>query len=290
MNVEHLVNYFEKMGHSVLQTDSACWYNVNRGAYNSIPFHRLIEPTSDELRELWRTRRVAVVRYPTDVRSALGQSSYMFVVRNKEYDLEGLSSNTRSHTRRGLKNCTVRQVDFPFLAHEGLSLHVSTLNRQGYDIPATIKEYWERICLVAGETPDFEAWGAFVGDQLAALAIGFVIEDCYQVSTVRSQKELLKYYPNNALIFEITRQAIERSEIKLVSYGVESLNDSLEGLVKFKVDMGYELMPIKQHTVFHPILQPIVRRTKGWIVGLADKRPNNLMLQKVKGLIRFATA
>lgn len=290
MNVEQFANYFRILGHHVVETKSAYWYNVNQRAFNSIPFHRLLQPTPDEFSALWRSGGALVARYPTHADSQVGQASYMFVCRNKNYDLEQFSANTRSHTRRGLKNCEIRRIEFDFLAKEGLALHVSTLNRQGYTIPTTVTERWQRTCAAAAQTPDFEAWGAFIDNQLAALAVGFLIENCYQVSTVRSQKELLKHYPNNALIYHVTHTAINRPEVDFVSYGVESLNDSLEGLVKFKVDMGYELMTIKQHAIFHPWLRPLVRGSRSLILRVAEARPANLTLQKIKGLVRFATA
>ena len=51
------------------------------------------------------------------------------------------------------------------------------------------------MCDVAARHPMMEAWGGFVGGALAVFAVCFQVEDCFQISTVRSDSELLSSYP-----------------------------------------------------------------------------------------------
>jgi hypothetical protein len=287
MDAATFAEFFREQGHRVVQTHSAYWYDVARRAFNSVPFHRLITPEKEELAQLWRDGGALLARYPTPAQEA-SASSYMFVCRKKGYSIEDLSANARSHTRRGLKRCEIQRIDFDLVANEGFEVNISTLVRQGRDLSGAEDRKWRTMCEVAARTPDCEAWGAFIDDQLAALVVGFLVEDCYQVSTVRSRQDLLKHYPNNALLYEVTRLALSRPEVRLASYGVESLQSQLSSLVHYKLSMGYEQMPINQQVTFRPALRPFVKLGVPAVNWMADRRPNNPTLRKVQGLLRFA--
>jgi hypothetical protein len=228
-----------------------------------------------------------VIRYPVALEDS-GYPSYRVICRNKDYDLPSLSSKARNQTRRGLENCTISRVEFDFLAREGFDLFTSTLVRQGRKIPKDLKNYWTTYCTNAAKTQGFDAWGAFFNDKLAAFIVAFEMEGCYNIFIQRSLREALKYYSNNALVFTVTQEALARPEIEEVSYGFESLQQELEGLIHFKVGMGFIKQPIKQRITLRPSLRPVLGLSGPFISHIAAKFPEKEFWRKLNGVIKFA--
>lgn len=287
MDAEVFGQFMQRLGYRIIKTASAYWYNVGPLCYLNFPFHRTIMPTSEELSVLWRSPRVMVVRYSTDLEGR-GYSSYRFVCRSRDYDLHSLPSNVRNQVRTGLKKCKVRLIDYDLLMREGLDVYVDTMRRQSRKVTDDLAEYWRRYCEAAALTPGMEAWGAFVGNELAAYLIGFIMDGCYNIFIHRSHRDLLGHYPNNALVYTVVQSALERTEIDEVSYGLESLQSELDGLVRFKIGMGFTKEPIRQSVVFRPLIHPVIKVSAGVIFGIARKYPDNEAFRKLSGLTRFA--
>lgn len=133
MSAEDYSNFLRSMGHKVIRTKSACWYNVLPGFYMNFPFHRPVEPDPYELREVMGRTGLAV-RYTCAVEQ--GRPSYKTVCSDKDYGLSALPQKGRNRARRGLESCRVRQLEFKELEAIGaVQLNRDTLIRQGQRIP-----------------------------------------------------------------------------------------------------------------------------------------------------------
>lgn len=244
MSAEQYAALLEGAGHRVVRTEGAWWYESQRHWFMGFPFHAELAPTADERRRLF-AQGAWVLRYPCAL--AIGQASHRSVCDDPGYGLSSLSGKARNQLRRGLENCSVRRLSFADLRrHGGLELSRSTLRRQNRGVPADHDSYWLGYYAAAEPIDTAECWGAFVGDELAASLIAVTIEDCANLLVLRSAREHLGRYPNNALVYTFTRNALSRPWVTEVSWGLESLLPDLVPLEHFKVGMGFEERSVGQ--------------------------------------------
>lgn len=235
---------------------------------------------------LWGERSIGL-RFFTPMES-VGKSSYLIVCSDKNYDITSVSTgDTRRKTRRGLENVEIKQVDFKELAKLGHQLNCDTLVRQGRDPRLCNAGNWKQFCDATEGLDGFEAWGAFTGGKLASFVAGFQMEDHFTLLQQSSATEYLNLFPNNALIFEVTRLKLASPDVAAVSYGPQSL-DAPESLDAFKFHMGYKKLPMKQRVMFNPLITPFIGKITQNIVHFAAgiKLKSN-ELSKLEGLIHF---
>src|SRR5512139_475504 len=165
MSVEHFTQFLTALGHRVVRTESAYWYDASRLFLLSLPSHQTIAPEREELQTLLRGGRVWGVRFPAPL-DGPGKPSYQIVCDERGYGLERLSANVRSKVRRGLRRCEVTGVPFSELATHGLAADRDTLARQGRRVRLNGRR-WAQYWAAAATTRGMEGWGAFVSGELA---------------------------------------------------------------------------------------------------------------------------
>src|SRR5262249_47527615 len=195
-------------GHRVLRGAGTYWYDASPAFFLSLPSHRQLEPQPDELRALLRHQPCGGLRFPAPLEGP-GKLSYQIVCDARGYDLESLSANARSKVRRGLRRCEVGPVPFATIAAQGQAADRDTLARQGRAVrlegPA-----WQRFWDAASATSGMEGWAAYAGGQMAAFLISVQFDDSVELLLARSRSDCLDAYPNNALVFSVTREMLAR--------------------------------------------------------------------------------
>jgi hypothetical protein len=280
VKAEHMAEFMERLGHRVIATPSAWWYDVRTRFHLSVPHHRLIDPSPDELSVVFRSLPLGV-RYFAPPAGA-GGASYALTCDNRDYDLGALSANTRSKTRRGLARCTVERLEPTWVAAHGREVNEDTLRRIHLRDPYPWDAYWRAVA----QSPCVEAWGAFVDGALAAYLVGVLADRCCELLVARSSSPLLRFYPNNALLYTVVREMFGRAEIDQVFFGVESL-ENYDGIDTFKLSMGFAKSPIRQRVVLHPLLRPILQNAlaRRALTALADRRPQDERWRKLRGIV-----
>jgi len=283
MNPEDITAFFENRKHRVVKTASCWWYNEYHQdrIYQSFPIHRQIDPSREEIAELFRNARGALgVRFIGPV-EAKGQESSIWVRRNP-YDLSTLSSKSRNQTRRGLENCQVRKMPWEELEAITSAAHADTMKRHQLN-------GWRSLGFGSylKECPAYEAWGAFVGDELAAFMVTLWVEDWVHILIQRSVSSYLKFRPNNALVFCVVKELLSRPGVSAISYGLEPLA-VLESLEDFKLGMGFVKEPVCQRIIVARWLRPLINSVSCRVIETAASwRPNNPRWQKVAGICRM---
>jgi hypothetical protein len=256
MTPEVFAEWFRLQGIRVVRTSSSYWARQGLGAYQAFPYHWLITPSSEEMRECLRKTKAIALRYSTPLDSPEGRLSYHAVYEGHSYGLENLTSKSRHNVRRGLNRCRVESISLTQLAAKGWALQQDTLNRQRRS-GAMTQSSWRRMIEGAADLPGFEAWGSFIGATLAASVLTFQMDDTIYMLYQQCLREYTNQYVNNALAFVVTQNVLGRSHVKRVLYGLDSL-DAPPSTNEFKFRMGYEARPVKQRVVFHPIVAPLV--------------------------------
>ena len=284
--IEPAVEWLRRQGHRIVESESAIWYDPAPGIFQAFPYHPVIDPSEEELRQILRGGRVRGLRYSAPLDSPCGKISYHVVCAKPGYGLEQVSRQSRQNILKGLDYATYEPVSFARLAKEGWALRAETLARQGRT-KAENAGWWEKLCLSADGLPGFEAWGAFRDGALVAALIVYLAGDCYLMLYQQSLTEHLRFGVNNALGFVFTRQALARPGVKELFYGFQSL-DAASNVDEFKFRMGYEPLPVRQRVLFHPALRPLMTPATlaavDYLGGLGRGRPAWL---KAAGLIRF---
>jgi hypothetical protein len=283
MSVRELVSFLERLGHDVVETRSAYWYDVGPRFYINFPHCVAVEPDAAELSGFFR-RMAFGVRYfaPAD---GPGRPSYALVCRDKEYNIDRLSSNGRSKVRRGLRRCRVERLEPAYVrahgrrAEEDMMRRTRTRPRHAWDA------YWRAVELSSG----VEVWGAFVDDTLAAYTLGGIAGPCAEIWDSRSVTDLLPHYPNNALLYTMVRDLLSRPEIDEVFFGVESVEET-GSLVQFKESLGFVRAPVRQRVVLHPVLGAVFHRrpVRRFVEWRAARNPESEFWRKVSGVAALA--
>ena len=289
MNAEIFAEWLRRQGYDVEKTPSSHWYEASPRVYQAFPYHWLIQPPEDELLSLLRQKGAIALRYSSPVESTVGCISYHAIYDKPDYTLDSLDRRSRQNTRKGLKNCRVETISFERLAEEGWWLENDTASRQGRQLKIN-ENIWRRRYMAAADLPGFEAWGALVDGRLVASLLTFQMEGCCEMISQQCHRDYLNARVNNALSFVVTRTMINRSGIKCVFYSLQSL-DAPASVDQFKFRMGYTAKPVRQRVVFRRSLAPVINRASYAIVKrLSERRPDNPLLSKARGMLRFYLA
>ena len=285
MNAETFAEWMRRQGHRVYQTESSYWYDAGPRVLQAFPYHWLITPDHNEIRELMMKHGIIALRYSTPLDFPNGRLSY-HVILHKPYEFEMLKSQTRNGVKRGLTHFKVELISFERLATEGWILQQDTLVRQ--DRVRSMKQAeWEQICRAADGLPGFEAWAATSNGELAGAVIICRIEDVFNVPYAMSHSRFLGDHVNNALFYSISCELLNRENVNGIFFTVQSL-DAPTNVDEFKFRMGFEPKAVRQRVDFHPFLNPFATPTlHAFSLKLLQRDPSNPPLAKAEGMLRF---
>ncbi len=288
--IEPFAHFLEATGHRILRGAGTYWYEASRGFLLAVPSHRLLQPSDEEIRALFRMQPCAGLRFSAPLEGS-GKLSYQIVSDDRDYGLDRLSANVRSKVRRGLRRCEIAAVSFDTIASAGLAADRDTLVRQGRGVRLE-GAAWDRHWCAAATASTMEGWGAFVDGGLAAFLVTVQLDDCVEFLLARSRTDCLDAYPNNALVYEIARRMLGERRVRQITFGLESLED-VGALDQFKFGMGFRQAPLRQRVVFHPVLRAVLGQVgvRALVCRWADGRgARGGFWQKALGLLRFAEA
>jgi len=281
-----MAEFFERLGHKIIRTPNALWYDVQPKVLLSLPYYKLVEPVEEEIAGLMHEHKLRALRFPTALKN-FGFVSNLALNTKTDYDLADQHQKARNQTRRGLENCKVEQIDFDFLMDKGLELNRETAERQSREGQYANPDYWRKYCQAAKETAGVSSWAAFVEDKLASFLVAIEVDDWVEWVVHHSSTPLLKKYPNNALVYTAAQYFFRERGRKGICYGLGSLEQTLH-LDHFKLRMGWELKPIKQRIVFSKAMRCLFSVAQEPALRVLDKLfPRNYTYRKASAMIRL---
>lgn len=284
MNRDETAVFMERLGHRVVRTESCYWYNLQPRFFLAFPHSQPVSPSPTELKKVFTDVGCIGMRFPSPL-NAQGRRSFALVLDNRSYDFCHLSANTRSKVRRGLKQCDIRRLEPAFARRHGRMANTDTLTRMRFrKDPYDWDRYWDAVDATAG----VEVWGALREKELLAYLVVIVVEGCAEIPIERSRNDGLHCYPNNALVFTVSKELINRPEVEHILFGLESL-ESVVGVDQFKESMGFQRRPIRQRIIFHPLLERVVKSSlfRRTVQHIAKRRSQNEFWRKLEGLLVF---
>jgi hypothetical protein len=281
-----LLGFFETAGFAVRRTANAGWYEAGPRFLLGVPTHCAVTIDQAEAREAMRALGALGVRYITSDARA-GRESWQMTARGADYDMAAFSGNTRSKIRRGLKQNEIRRVSGAELKTAGEQAFLDTVSRQGRADRYPV-ERWHRLLDAADATDGIEIWAAWREGHVAAYLLIMLFEGSCEFYEARSRDDSLRYYPNNALIYTLTKEILVERAVAQITFGIEGLEE-LDSLDAFKLAMGYEKKPVRQHVVFHRAIQTALALppVRGVLSTLAGRPNGSSLIRRVQALTSF---
>ena len=254
---ENITTFFNELGCRVIQLEGGIWHSNGARIFQPLLMKGPIEVSTSDKKLLWDEGSL-FLRYPAAV-DDIGIPSYIYLVDDKNYDLDSLHGNQRKETRRSLRKCKVERIEIDYLIKNGLDLISDTYARQGRNLDEWGLNWWKRNFELSAKNPLFEAWGAFVGKELGAFRIDFTYRGGFYGDVLFNRTSLLKYQVMNALMFVSTREVIRRPEIDHVSYGIRATFGDTLSLNRFKESIGYRRIDIVEKIEIATIIRPFFK-------------------------------
>jgi hypothetical protein len=154
------------------------------------------------------------------------KTEWYAVIADKFYDLEYLSSNTRSKIRRGLKKCRVEKIDVEYLANNGYEVFINAFKKyKGVKIPNITKEQFKNKKLLLKDFEDIaHFWGVFYQDKLVAYSENYIYDNIeVSYSTIKFHPDYLKFYASYILIYTMNKYYLENNLVEYVNDGFRSI-------------------------------------------------------------------
>lgn len=283
---DNTIHWLTRQDYHVIKTPSCFWYNACPGVYQAFPYHKLVTPSMDEIRDLFQKNHMIAIRYSCPVDQKEGQISYHVVFDRDHYELKDLSKKARHDVVKGLDYATYQPISLERLNDEGWLLCNDTHIRQGREI-AQSRKIWNKICCCAKGLNTFESWGAIHDEKLVAAILACTIEDTINILYQQSLTEHLKFGVNNALTYVFTHEVLKRPEIQSIFYGLHSL-DAPASVDDYKFRMGYFPKPVRQRVMFNPLIPPsTLPLIYSLIWSISKIFSKSCLLQKSEGMFRF---
>lgn len=289
MDYAETANYLRRIGFKAQESPHGLWYGAGPGLLVRVPPYVTTRPPEGEVHTLFRRSRLLGLKYSLEP-GRQGRPAGVYFVRDRDYDLHMLSRRMRGKTRRGLEHCRVRRMRFDELYCLGMPLNIDTLARQNRkDQLFTNPDRWARYCRAGDEADGVQAWGGFIGDNLAAYATLLRVGQVVNIVNVMSRTDLLKFQSNPALIFAVTQTTIRSPDVVAVCSGPEGISSD-PGLEDFKLRMGYE----KEAVNFVVRLRPVIRhallnRISRWVISaMGDRFDDSDSFRRFRGVLDIA--
>lgn len=284
---DRLLAFFADAGFKVHRSANAGWYEAGPRFLLGVPTHMPLAIDAAEAREALRATGALGLRYVT-ARGNEGAESWQMVASGADYDLEKFSGNTRSKVRRGLKNNEIRRISGEELMRTGEQAFLDTVKRQGRADRYGI-DRWHKLLRAADADPGIEIWAAWHEGVMAAYLLTLVFADNCELYEARSRDDTLRHYPNNALIYTVTRHLLVERGLPQVTFGIEGLEE-LDSLDQFKLALGFYKKPVRQRVVFHPLLRTALSLgpVRSALDRLAERKDGAAFWRRARGLLPFA--
>jgi hypothetical protein len=256
MNAHYFAQFYETAGYQVIRTKTGYWYSLSPYIYQSLPPNHLIDPSEEELEQLFRQSKLLGAQFPS-FRNA-GTETGFFVVRDKGYGLHFTQRQFRQHVQKGMRHCEVREIDFDDLYRHDMSVNQDAMARRKYKMPRfTDPKLWRRFCDAGKNTPGAGTKGSFIQGKLASYLMYFLADKTCHGLHMMSRADMRAYCPNHALYYEYTKELISREGVEAVTTGFQAV-PPLGQVDQFKRHAGYQKEIFYISLVLRPAIESLL--------------------------------
>lgn len=239
-----------------------------------------------EVTRALKAHRAWLATYNRDPDAAHPANAWLYLCQDHSYCADALGQNAKRNIRRALRDLRIGVPEPSALMEQGFAAFQETRERFGLD-DGTPAYFQARI----GEflqNPAHHTVAAWREDRLMAFLTLRFVDDWGEIEGLFTTDEGKEYRASNGVIHHTLETLLARRRITCVSYGLSSLQEgeSVESLHQFKLNVGFEALPVHRAFVMRPWLRPAVNPLTLKIVQIAArKNPSNKMLRAAEGLL-----
>ena len=241
-------------------------------------------------RVLQRTGAV-IASYLTEPAFADPANAWLYLCADDQYSLALRAPAMRRNVRRALRELTIRPASSAEVLAEGMTAFCDTRRRTGLD-DGTASGFRRTFAFKPHSECAGRAYlGAWRDGRLAAFLTILQVDDWVELGCF-SMDSMLRYRPNDALLYVALSHYLTERRCRVVSFGLSSIQASTNaaGLHRFKLKVGFAPRPVHRTFVLHPSIRPFATRATmtaaHWAVnGMLRLRPRNGALKRFDGML-----
>lgn len=238
-------------GHSVIHSDEL-WYNVRPYIYQTANYSLTNPPDSSKV---YKKNLALACRWFEHCKRE--DADIVLYISTPPYNLEKLTKKSRNQTKRGLENFSITTIKpenhFFSILQDIYVDNLTRLNllRNVNHRRKAWQSWWETLKSV----DDLTIWAAQQNDSIEAFVVTVKKGNGVEIVLERSSTKSLSQYPNNALIYFLTKEFVANDK-EFVSYGLEGFfqKPNSVSLSHFKQGMGYEPVFLRERYSITPLL------------------------------------
>ena len=265
--------------------DTTLWVNFQPHALMRVPTFCLSMPEPDEVRQLLRLGKVAVLSYALEPDAEHRPNATLYLCSDHEYSLDSLRSEMRRNVSLALRRLRIEPLTAEQLLAHGLQAFSDTRARHGLS-DGTSDEFRRRFTAWV-QCPAHVFLGAWKEDVLTAFLSIIEVDDWAEIEGTFSMTTYRNLKPNDGLNYVALHHYLRNKQCRVVSYGLSSIQDgNHDGLHTFKTKVGFEARPVHRAFALNPLVAPLVNRlTLNSVKAALCFRPSNKLLRKAAGMM-----
>jgi hypothetical protein len=267
------------------------WVATPHGVVRRVPTFHVDSPDPSEVDAALRASGAVVASYVTAPADGHPANAWLYLCADRGYALDGLPPTMRRNVKRAARELTIAPLTGAELLAHGARAFSDTRRRTGLDreTVATFRRYFAHRGYI--DRPGRAFLGAWKDGQLAAFVKALHVDDWVELTTF-AMDSMLRYRPNDALLYGALSHYLGRGGCRVVSFGLSSIQASsnIDGLHRFKLKVGFTPTRVHRAFVLHPSLRPLANRVtlraaRRTVNGALRVRPRSRRLTKLEGML-----
>lgn len=173
-------------------------------------------------REILARRRAWAAMWTYDYDCGRETPWFSLVCDIPDYNLEHIKKKTRYYVRKGLEACQFRRIDAFWLADHGYDTYARAATRYA-DSSVERRENWQARMRELSRRENFEFYGVFAGEQLAAYGIAILLGSVVNVGVAKFDPSLSDSYPMYVLYYGLAHHYLTERGMRYVDNGTRPI-------------------------------------------------------------------
>ena len=277
MNIEELVDLYKKWGYSIKKIGETHFYTHKMRNY-SFPIFKIINVDNNLYKSFkWKYLLTTVLI------NSPKKNECEFVLNTGDYNINSLRSLARNGIKKSLKACTFKRPSLDDLFHFGLFINRQTVKRQSReDKILTDEKKWRKNIESIYSNNEFRILGAYYKNRMVGYTVIYEFEGRYNLLYAYIDRQDSKITnPMCGLLYTEINQLIKEKGRITLSYGLGGFA-FLPQLIRFKLNMQFEQIPLSRGYIIHPLLLAIFKLVIFYNIRLRKrKRIGNSITQTI---------
>jgi predicted nucleic acid-binding protein len=267
------------------------WVASHQQFVRRLPTFHTRMPDPSEVDRALRSTGALVATYLSEPDEHHAANAWLYLSTDHDYSLMTLAPVMQRNVRRAMRELRIAPLTASELLAHGSRAFCDTRRRTGlaWETSRSFRRYFG--CVDRIDRPGRRYLGAWKEGQLAAFVKILHVDDWIELGSF-SMDSMLRYRPNDALLYVLLSHYLAQRHCRVVSFGVSSIqaDSNVAGLHRFKRKVGFKPSGVHRAFVLHPSVRafgsPVTLSAARWAVSAALRvRPRERRLKKLDGML-----